>query len=242
MEFITTLVFIVVVIASLAQKFQETRKANDARQMQKNKSKPGEVRPSIRQELLEGSASVNVAKARDAVGRVTKAGASGETMGRELVEALFDQDSADSDDGWEEIHPEHLPVPKRTVQDMPHQQQPEDPRKAALRQREKMEHDRTRAHSLHGAHSGRQPSRAQMNRAKAQEEKNRAQVLAERQRRKEQANEQKRQASQARRSKQVRGRGIVAPVARGGLIPRNLVEVRRAIVMAEILGRSKAFE
>jgi hypothetical protein len=40
----------------------------------------------------------------------------------------------------------------------------------------------------------------------------------------------------------VRGRGIVAPVARGGLIPRNLVEVRRAIVMAEILGRPNAFE
>ena len=197
---------------------------------------------------MEGSASASANKARDAIERVAKAGGgAAEATGRELIGALFGEGSADSDDGWEEVHPEHRPVPKREIQAVPQQARPEHTRDAALQQREKMEHDRSRAHSLHGAHPGTEPSqeplsRAKANRAKASEEKRRQQVSAERQGRKQQAEQQRRQASQGRRSQQARPRGIIAPVARGGLIPRNLVEVRRAIVMAEILGRPKAFE
>lgn len=242
MQFLTSLIFIIVVIASLAQKFQETRKANDARPAQKNKTKPGEVSATARKQLFEGTRSAPAARAREAIERVKKVDVSGETTGRELIEALFGGGSADSDDGWEEVHPEHRPVPKHDIQDVPRHVEPEHARQAALGQREQMEHDRSRAHSLHGPHRGPEQSRAQVNRAKAAEEKRRQQVLAERQRRKKQAEEQRRQASQARRSQQARARAIIAPVARGGLIPRNLVEVRRAIVMAEILGKPKAFE
>ena len=53
------------------------------------------------------------------------------------------------------------------------------------------------------------------------------------------------QASKKRQQRKAQSRvqSIVAPVGpSGGVIPRNLTEVRRAIVMTEILGKPKAFE
>jgi hypothetical protein len=106
-----------------------------------------------------------------------------------------------------------------------------------------MEHDRSRAHSVHGAHVPGETQEARARRAKANEQRKREQVLAERQRRKQQAEQKRRAETEARRTKtKRRSKGVVAPIASGGILPRSLGDVRRAIVMAEILGPPKAMQ
>jgi hypothetical protein len=239
MDFLYVLVFIVVGIFSMAQKFQEARQKGESRRAQQNKSKPGEVPGATRQRMMKG-ADVQVAKAKGVAQRARNTAASPEATGKELIEALFGEGASESDDGWEEVHPEHRPVAKRAQSAIPQHQDPEHARAAALKQREDMEHDRSRKHRIHGEHEATSAARA-----KAEEELKRQQVLAERERRKQAAEAQRHEASRKRhqRKAQSRVRGIVAPVGgSGGVIPRNLVEVRRGIVMSEILGKPKAFK
>jgi hypothetical protein len=236
MDFLGVLIFIVIAIASMAQKLQEARAENNARRATQNKSKPGEVSDATRKMMFEGKPGVAVAKAKGTLDQVAKVAASPDATGKELIEALFGEGSADTDDGWEDVHPEHRPVPTRQQQKISQHNDPAHAREAAQRQREKMEHERSRGHALHGGHASNEQARA------AAEERKRKQVLAERERRKQQAIEQQKQASKARSQRAARTRAIVAPVAQEGFIPRNLNDVRRGLVMAEILGKPKAFE
>lgn len=242
-SFLGVLIFIVIAILSLAQRFNESRKESEARRAQKSRTKPGEVRTDVRQRMMEGSTGVKVAKAKGAVERAVRSAATPETTGRELIEAMFGEGSADNDDGWEEVHPQHLPVEKQAIPKLPEHQNPNDVRKAALRQREAMEHGRSREHSVHGAHVPGETQEARARRAKANEARKREQVLAERQGRKQEAERQRRAEAEARRGKtKRRNKGVVAPIASGGILPQNLGDVRRAIVMAEILGPPKALQ
>lgn len=239
MDFLYVLVFIVVGIFSMAQKFQEVRKKGEAQRAQKNRSKLGEVPGAVRQRLMEG-ADVQVAKAKGVAQRAKSAAVSPEATGKDLIEALFGEGATENDDGWEEVHPPHRSVAKRTRQNVPQHQEPAHVREASQKQREDMEHNRSRTHRRHGTHASTGPARA-----KAEEERKRQQVLAERQRRKQAAEAQRQQASKKRQQRKAQSRvqSIVAPVGpSGGVIPRNLTEVRRAIVMTEILGKPKAFE
>lgn len=232
MEILPTLIFIVVIIASLAQKFQETRANNEAKRAAKNKSKPGELSDAARRQMFEGAPTERVAKPR---GKVVKKTVSPETTGRELIDALFGDGASKSDEGWTDVPvppPIRKELPKR-VQQVPRTAQAGHSRDAAVQQREQMERERG---------SSRQASRDEANRHGVAEEQRRLQVLAERECHKQKIEAQRRKAAAGRTSAAARARGVVAPASNRDFVPRSLGDARRAIVMAEILGKPKAFQ
>ncbi len=232
MDFIGILIFFVVAIASLAQKAQENRKAKQANNQLAQRRDP-------RQALAKrGDSTVRQAKPKGASSGRSVA-LSPETTGGELIKALFGEAAVDSNEGWTAVEPEsRKELPKHTQQSVPRQQHAEGQvRDAAIRQREGME--RTRADHPARAHHH------DKHRPPQQQQLSREQVVAERQRRKEQARQhrekavarQKQQTQQQRRAPRP-----VAPVAQPSFVPQTLNDVRRAIVMAEILGPPKAYE
>lgn len=232
MDFIGILIFFVVAIASLAQKARENRKAKQANNPLAQRRDQRQV-PAKRDE-----STVRQAKPKGASSGPSVA-LSPETTGGELIKALFGEGAVDSNEGWTAVEPE----PRRELPRHRQQPAPRQPneggtvRDAVIRQREGMQ--RTRADHPARAHHH------DKHRSPQQQQPSREQVVAERQRRKEQARQhrekavarQKQQTQQQRRAPRP-----VAPVAQPSFVPQTLNDVRRAIVMAEILGPPKAYE
>lgn len=230
MDFIGILIFFVVAIASLAQKAQEGRKAKEA------KGQLAQRRDQRQAVAKRGESTVRQAKPKGASSQ-RPAGLSPETTGGELIKALFGEAAVDSNEGWTAVEPEpRRELPKHTQQSVPQQDDGGNVRDAVIQQREEME--RSRADHPAKAHD-------QKKHRAPQQQPPREQVMAERQRRKEQARQHREKATTRQKQQtqqQRRAPRPVAPVARQTFVPRTLNDVRRAIVMAEILGSPKAYE
>lgn len=245
----TVVVFIVIAIASIAQKIQESKQKKEANALRKDRIQSRTTTTKTARPA-SGAGAVPVRQARP------KGAARGEgpstlqpgTTGKELINALFGEGTTESMEGWIDVASKSAqqkaqrPAPRQQVR---RHEVPEHPREAAKRQREAMQEQyaRDNDHSSRGHARGishqRQAQPAQQGQHSEQE---RQRIMAERQRRKEQQQQQKRQAQQKTQQQRSPRRAVIAPVASGNLIPRTLPDVRRAIIMAEILGPPKAFE
>lgn len=256
------LVFIVIAIASSAQKLQEGKQKKIAEERRKErlaKRKAAGGAPASQTAEREGGVPVRRARPKGAGHGEKPAQLEPGTSGKELIDALFGEGASDSMEGWTKVGSPAPPkaAPARTKQTsnrdqgVQRREHPAHPREAAKQQREAMEEQyaRDNDHSVRGHARGvsHQEPTPGVRRAKATQEREpsqneRQRIAAERKRRKQQMQQQKRQAQQRAQQQRAPQRRVIAPVASGDFIPNTLPEVRRAIVMAEILGPPKAFE
>ena len=252
MDFLGPLIFIVLIIASAAKNLQEGKQKKEALENRKERlharsqSNVKTATPASR----PGTPAVRQARPKGA-GRGSGPGKlSPNTSGKELIDALFGEGATEKMEGWMEVPP--VPAPKKSQAAPPHrapEQRTENPRESAKRQREGMEQQyaRDNDHSSRGHAQGishqqqqRRPiAQGQPPQQRQYSDQERQRIAAERQRRKAQQQQQAQAKAQQQRPAR---RAVVAPVATGSFIPQTLPDVRRAIIMAEILGSPKAFE
>ncbi len=256
------LVFIVIAIASTAQKLQEGKQKKIAEERRKErlaKRKETGNSPATQTANREGAVPVRRARPKGAGHGEKPAQLEPGTSGKDLIEALFGEGAAETMDGWTKVDspapPKAKPKPAQQSSDrdqqVRRQDHPANPREAAMKQREDMEEQyaRDNDHSVRGhargvSHQNPEPGarRAKASQQRQQSKQEQRRIAAERKRRQQQLQQQKRQAQQKAQQKRAPQRRVVAPVASGEFIPRSMPEVRRAIVLAEILGQPKAFE
>lgn len=240
-NFFGIIIFIVIGIASAAQKRQEAKqkKGAAARQMERESSTTRTT--TVRQARPKGAGSKGPASLSPG------------TSGKELVTALFGEGAAEKMEGWTQVPPlpgdpkaKQASKPQRAPQRVQRHDESVSPREEAMRQREAMEQQyaRDNDHSSRGHARGvsHQPQRQAQPAQQQHTEEERRRIHAERQRRKAQQQQQKRQKQQKAQQQRPPRRAVVAPLARTSIIPASMPDMRRAIVMAEILGSPKAFE
>ena len=237
------LIFIVIAIASAAQKLQENKQKKDANARRKDRIPS---RPESTTRTARSASGVRQARPKGAARGATPAALQPGTTGKELINALFGEGAADSMAEWTKVPP--VPVAEKPKQ-APVTHRSENPREEALRQREAMQQQyaRDNDHSSRGhasgiSHQQQSQGQAQPARQRQYTEQERQRIAVERQRRKAQQQQRKRQGQQKSSPQRTPRRAVVAPVASGNFIPRSMPEVRQALVMAEILGPPKAFE
>lgn len=258
----TILIFIVIAIASGAQKMQEGKQKKIAEERRKErlaKRKDGRQSPAMQSADREGAVPVRRARPKGASRGEKPAQLEPGTSGKDLIEALFGEGAAETMEGWTNVDSPAPPKPQQRPaqptsnrdQEVRRQEHPSNPREAALQQREEMEEQyaRDNDHSVRGHARGvshQQPTpgvrQAKPNQQRKESGQERQRVVTERKRRQQQLQQQKRQAQQKAQQQRAPKSRVVAPIASDSFIPHTIPEVRRAIVMAEILGPPKAFD
>lgn len=219
------LFFFVVVVFSIAQNLVEKAKEKKSRdEMSKrikdrNESGTSRNEPQVRQAKPKGAGrSVTIEPG---------------TSGKDLIEALFGQGAADDGQGWTPVPAEKPRPAQRPSQGA----RTATPVEGQSSQAERMAMERKRAQE-HAARKNQeraqQQKKAEHDKAR-REQQSRQQVMAERQRRKQERQRQQQTSQRAPR----RAAGSIESES---FVPQNLNDVRRAIVMAEILGPPKALQ
>ena len=249
MDWIGALIFLVIIIASMAQKFQEQRALRQEKERQKGKTSPKDL-PEATRRMIYGSPG----EPRTAEPRVREAKPRGSTQphrerpedpAREMLETLFGAGKATEEEEGDWIPVSTAPqrtAPKRSAERQPAaaQRPTGDVRKHIQAQREESEEKRTYRQSEKQAHPRKHHlphmlrREAHEARERATQEERRKQIMEERAR-------LKRERAKAQQAKQRPVRQVApAPQQRAGMF-NNLDDIRRAIVFAEILGPPRAY-